>query len=139
MITTPPSPSNLMNAVWAKADPGLRAALNSLHGDPSVELPVMIVLVSPGGGSSEATADSGTVAGMSDEERRAKVRAEQEGFEREAGPVVAALSASGARDVQLFWLNRTIAARAKLPALAAVARLDQVGELVLDARQRVVT
>ena len=139
MITTPPSPSGLVNAVLAKADPGLRAALNSLHGDPSVELPVMIVLVPPGGGTAEATAGSAILAGMSDEERSAKVRAEQERFEREAGPVVTALSASDARDVQLFWINRTLATRAKLPALAAVARLDQVRELILDVRQRVVT
>ena len=138
MITTPPSPSGLVNAVWAKADPGLRAALNSLHGDPSVELPVMIVLV-PAGGTAEATAGSAILAGMSDEERSAKVRAEQERFEREAGPVVTALSASDARDVQLFWINRTLATRAKLPALAAVARLDQVRELILDVRQRVIT
>jgi hypothetical protein len=115
---------------WMKFDLGLQRASNSIHADQRVELPVMIALATPAGPS--ATTREGPLG----PEERARMAAEQQAaFEREAADLVQELTQLGARDLRLFWINRTVSGRLTLPALEAAGRRQEVKQIVLAVRQ----
>jgi hypothetical protein len=117
-------------AAWAKFDPRLRQAIVSLQADPTIELPVMIVLAAP----AELPAAREGPPGRED---RAKLATEQEAaFERETDDLVQELEQLGARDLRLFWINQTVSARLTLPALEAAGKREEVKQIVLAVRQK---
>jgi hypothetical protein len=70
-------------------------------------------------------------------EERARLTAEHQAtFEREAADLVQELTQLGARDLRLFWINRTVSGRLTLPALEAAGRREEVKQLVLVVRRK---
>jgi hypothetical protein len=138
MTSARPAPHGIPDVLWGKSDPGLRGALRSVHGDPTVELPAIITLAASMTGS-DSSPRGGGLAAHEKESRDAAVREQEEAFDHEAEPIVAALTLAGAREIHTLWIGRAVATRATLPALEAVASLGQTQQILLDARQNVLT
>jgi hypothetical protein len=118
--------------VWAKLDPALRQALQSLSFDPSVALPVVIVLAEPSGAGATLEAPQST------RDERARLAREREAaFTVEVADLVRELAAQNATDIQPLWLNRTVAARVALPGMEAAAQRPDVRQILLAVRRPV--
>jgi hypothetical protein len=124
------SPSWIGQEVWAKFDPLLQREIHAAHGDPTVELPVMMTVA-----TDTPRTGTGPLAGKAD--REAIVAELRAAFTCEAGPIVDTLVEAGAQDVQIFWINRSIKARTSLSSLNTVASLPTVGHVVLDSLREV--
>jgi hypothetical protein len=117
---------------WAKFDPALRRALSSTHADPTIMLPVIIVLTA----STEPQAMR--QEGPRSREARTQLAAERQAeFERESAPLIRELERLGAQDIQRFWINRTVSVRLPLPALQAVGQRAEVQQIMLIVPQKV--
>lgn len=123
---------NIDPTAWAKFDPNLRRALASLQADPTVDLPVMIALSVP------TESMGGSEGASSREVLRQQAQERQAGFERSAANLVQELEQRGAHNIQLFWINQTVSGRMALPALEAVGRRQEVRQIVLAVRQKVI-
>jgi hypothetical protein len=122
-----PNRPALSEFLQAKADPALRQALRSLNFDPSVALPVVVVLHQPPPAAQPAPSgpeEPGWVAFRNT-------------FEREVQPVVDLLRAAGATDIKPNWISHSVAARAPLPAIEGAARRSDTTQIVLDVRRSV--
>jgi len=116
---------------WAKFDPNLRQAIISLQADPTVELPVMIVLAGP------VDLPAAAPEKRPGREARARLVAERRSaFERDVADLVQELGQFDARNLRRFWINWTVSARLTLPALEAAGRREEVKQIVLVVRQK---
>jgi len=109
---------------FERSDSSLRQAIAEAKGDRSRELAVMIVVES--GKSPESSRKS------AETKDRAKLAAEQAAaFERETADLLQLLTAVGGRDIQTFWINRTISALVPLGALDAIGQRQDVKQILL--------
>jgi len=112
------------HGAYSKLNPGLRKAIDESKLDPSREWPVMILL---GGGTSRRT-------GTKLPAEFAKQAAEA--FEQEAAELIQLLSELSRQPVQVFWINRSLAASLRLDALLAVARRPEVQQIMLMVKHK---
>ena len=109
---------------FEKSDSFLRQTIAEAKGDMSRELPVMIVVES--GRSPEPGRNS------AEKKDRAKLATEQAAaFENEIADLLKLLTGLGAKDIQRFWINRTISALIPLGALDAIGRRPDVKQIML--------
>ncbi len=124
--------------IWAKLDPALRQALQSLSFDPSVALPVVIVLVEPSGAGATREAPQPTEAPQTTRDERARLAREREAaFAAEVADLVRELAAHNATEIQPLWLNRTVGARVTLQGIEVAARRPDVRQILLAVRRPV--
>ena len=117
---------------WSKFDQNLKRAVESVQGDPTIEWPVAITLV-------PTTGTATVIQGTPDRAGRIRMAEErQAAFEAEVAGLVDILELQGAREIQTFWINRSVSARAKLPALEAAGKREEVNQIVLTVRQKVI-
>ena len=57
-------------------------------------------------------------------------------FKQEAAELIQLLSESSRQPVQVFWINRSLAASLRLDALVAVARRPEVQQIMLMVRHK---
>lgn len=120
-------------AAWAKFDAGLCRAIASVRGDPSIEWPVTLFLAQAG------QAGAGPARPPASQAERVRLAEERQApFEREVAGLVESLEKAGARDLQLFWINRSLGARMALPALEVAARRPEIERITLALRQKVI-
>lgn len=109
---------------FEKSDSFLRQTIAEAKGNMSRELPVMIVVES--GKSQEPSTKS------AEKQDRAKLAAAQAAaFESEIADLLKLLTDRGARDIQKFWINRTISALIPLGALDEIGRRPDVRQIML--------
>jgi hypothetical protein len=124
--------------VWTRLDPALRQALGSLSFDPSVALPVTIVLAGQAEQAEQAGPRAPAGATRPSREERARLALEREAaFAREVAGLVRELAAHGATEIQPSWLARTVGARVTLPGIEAAARRPETRQILLAVRRPV--
>ena len=128
-------PAGVASEIWAKLDPTLRQALQSLNADPSVDLPVVISLV--GQRDTTGSGSSPELPRLTRQERSRAAQEREAAFAAEVADLLNVLHGYGATEVQPLWLNRTVAARIPLPGIESVARRPDTKQIVLAVPQRV--
>jgi|GEM_PF-7002233 len=109
---------------WEKFDGFLRQAVVDARGSQTWDAPVMIVLA----GEREPQPAPEIPRGR---DRAQRIAERASGFERETTDLIETLAALGARDVETFWINRTISARLNLRALDVIGRREEVKQIML--------
>ena len=109
---------------FEKCDSFLQQTIAEASGNMSRELPVMIVV------EAGKSPEPGTKS--VEKKDRAKLAAEQTAaFENEIADLLKVLTGRGAKDIEKFWINRTISALIPLGALDAIGQRPDVKQIML--------
>jgi len=113
-------PMTISPALLAKADAMLRDQLERTSPGTNRALPVLFALTVP------------PVVNQADSNEQATRAAEwSRTFDRASTDFVGALEGAGARHIERFWINSSVAAVVPREALDALARRDDVKQLIL--------
>ena len=108
---------------WEKFDDFLQQAIVEAQSNPSQAVSAMIVL------HGKRTSPSGEQATG---EKRADLAAKQAAlFDQEVKDLLETLRTLGAREIQTFWINRTLSAVMPLAAVDAIGRRSDVKQIQL--------
>ncbi len=105
-----------------KCDPRLKREIERCGPEVTAELPILMRLAQAVSGSPSGQANSA-------EQREAAFTAETE-------DLVDQLVRGDARDIQRFWINRTVAARAKIATIREIAERPDVAEILMVVRHK---
>jgi hypothetical protein len=116
--------SGLSPETWKKFDRGLKREIERHGEELDAELPVLIRLTS---------AERGSPGGQGK-----SVQQKEAEFSAEAAELMEQLKRGKARDIQRFWINRTVAAKATIATICGIAERPDVAEILLVVQHKAI-
>ena len=118
--------------VWAKLDRNLQREISRHHGDPSIEFPIIILvkITNDTTDSFEDLTNSLTRKNLSQKK--------QAFFKQKTKDLVQNLKQLGVIDIKMLWINNSLSARVKIPALNKIGIREDIKEIILSVRHKVI-